>query len=46
MTTYVISVGIADVFCDPDPTSELVTQALMNAPLNWVRTRVNGHLFA
>jgi hypothetical protein len=32
MTTYVISVGIADVFCDPDPTSELVTQALMNAP--------------
>src|SRR5260370_37244894 len=32
MTTYVISVGVADVRHDPDPSSELVTQALMNAP--------------
>jgi hypothetical protein len=32
MTTYVISVGVADVRRDPDPSSELVTQALMNAP--------------
>jgi hypothetical protein len=32
MTTYVISVGVADARYDPDPTSELVTQALMNAP--------------
>jgi cell wall-associated NlpC family hydrolase len=31
MTTYVISVGVADVRRDPDPDSELVTQALMNA---------------
>jgi hypothetical protein len=30
MTTYVISVGVADVRSDPDSTSELVTQALMN----------------
>ena len=28
----VVSVGLADVRRDPDPTSELVTQALMNAP--------------
>lgn len=32
MTTYVISVGLANVRRDPDPNSELVTQALMNAP--------------
>ena len=32
MTTYVISVSLADVRRDPDPDSELVTQALMNAP--------------
>ncbi|HEX9133686.1 MAG TPA: C40 family peptidase [Ktedonobacteraceae bacterium] len=32
MTTYVISVGVADVRRDPDSGSELVTQALMNAP--------------
>jgi gamma-D-glutamyl-L-lysine dipeptidyl-peptidase len=32
MTTNVISVGVADVRRDPDPASELVTQALMNAP--------------
>ena len=32
MTTYVISVGVADVRRDPNPGSELVTQALMNAP--------------
>jgi len=30
MTTYVISTPIADVRSHPDPTSELVTQALMN----------------
>jgi len=29
-TTYAISVGVADVRRDPDSTSELVTQALMN----------------
>ncbi len=29
---YVISVGLADVRHDPDPTSELVTQAFMNVP--------------
>jgi gamma-D-glutamyl-L-lysine dipeptidyl-peptidase len=33
MTTYVISVGVADVRRDPDPSSELVTQALMNTPV-------------
>jgi gamma-D-glutamyl-L-lysine dipeptidyl-peptidase len=32
MTTYVISAAIADVRSRPDPTSELVTQALMNTP--------------
>ena len=32
MTTYVISAPIADVRSHPDPTSELVTQALMNTP--------------
>lgn len=30
--TYVIGVGVADVRRDPDPDSEQVTQALMNAP--------------
>jgi gamma-D-glutamyl-L-lysine dipeptidyl-peptidase len=30
MTRYVISAAIADVRAQPDPTSELVTQALMN----------------
>lgn len=30
-SSYVISVGVADVRREPDPTSELVTQALMNA---------------
>jgi len=29
-TPYVISVGVADVRHDPDPSAELVTQALMN----------------
>src|SRR5437764_14144015 len=32
MTTYVISASLADVRSHPDPTSELVTQALMNTP--------------
>jgi cell wall-associated NlpC family hydrolase len=32
MTTYVISKPVADVRSHPDPTSELVTQALMNTP--------------
>jgi len=31
-TSYVVSVGVADVRRDPDPASELVTQALMNVP--------------
>ena len=30
--TLVVSVGVADVRREPDPTSELVTQALMNVP--------------
>ncbi len=32
MTTYTISVGVADVHREPDPASELVTQALLNMP--------------
>src|SRR5215467_9523178 len=32
MIRYVISAAIADVHAQPDPTSELVTQALMNTP--------------
>ena len=32
MTIYVISASVADVRSQPDPTSELVTQALMNTP--------------
>ena len=32
MTTYTIAVGVADVRRDPDPASELVTQALMQTP--------------
>ncbi len=31
-TTYAVSVGVADIRRAPDPTSELVTQALMNVP--------------
>jgi len=31
-TTYAVAVGVADIRRNPDPTSELVTQALMNAP--------------
>jgi len=33
-TTCVVAVGVADIRRDPDPTSELVTQALMNALAN------------
>jgi hypothetical protein len=33
MDNYVVSVGIADVRRHPDAASELVTQALMNAPV-------------
>jgi hypothetical protein len=29
-TTYAVSVGVADIRRDPDPNSELVTQALLN----------------
>jgi cell wall-associated NlpC family hydrolase len=32
IVTLVVSVGVADVRREPDPTSELVTQALMNVP--------------
>ncbi len=32
MTQFVISTAIADVRAEPDPASELVTQALMNTP--------------
>lgn len=31
--TYVVAVGVADVRREPDPASELVTQALMNVPV-------------
>src|SRR5438105_4460617 len=31
-TTYAISVGVANIHRHPDPTSELVTQALLNVP--------------
>jgi hypothetical protein len=31
-TTYVVAVGVADIRREPDPDSELVTQALMNVP--------------
>jgi len=30
--THVVAVGVADIRREPDPTSELVTQALMNFP--------------
>jgi len=33
MTTYAILTAIADVRAHPDPSSELVTQALMNTPV-------------
>src|SRR4051812_5764401 len=32
MTTFAIAVGVADVRREPVPTSELVTQALLNTP--------------
>lgn len=32
-TAYAVAVGVADVRRDPDSTSELVTQALMNTPV-------------
>ena len=32
MTSFVISAAIADVRADPDPVSELVTQAIINTP--------------
>jgi hypothetical protein len=31
-TTYAVSIGVADIRRAPDPSSELVTQALMNVP--------------
>ena len=31
-SVLVVTVGLADVRSDPNPTSELVTQALMNVP--------------
>jgi gamma-D-glutamyl-L-lysine dipeptidyl-peptidase len=34
MSMYAVAVGVADIRRDPDPASELVTQALMNAPAN------------
>ena len=33
MTSFAVSVGVADIRRYPDATSELVTQALMNAPV-------------
>lgn len=38
MTTFVVASGVADIRRDPDPTSELVTQALMNTPAIVVET--------
>jgi hypothetical protein len=37
---FVIAVSIADIHCDPDPKSELVTQALMNVPVATNETSV------
>jgi cell wall-associated NlpC family hydrolase len=39
MTRFVTSAAIADVRAEPDPTSELVTQALMNTPADPGETR-------
>jgi gamma-D-glutamyl-L-lysine dipeptidyl-peptidase len=46
-STYVVAVGAADVRRDPDSTSELVTQALMNTPVitgattdEWIHVRL------
>ncbi len=33
-TTYAVAVGVADVRRDPNPTSELLTQALMSRPVS------------
>lgn len=32
-TSFIVAVSVADIRHDPDPTSELVTQALMNTPV-------------
>lgn len=49
-TAYVVAVGVADVRRDPDPTSELVTQALMNASATadqqdgeWMHVRLSDY---
>lgn len=49
-TTYVVSVGVADIRREPDPASELVTQALMNAPAiadrqdgEWMHVRLSDY---
>lgn len=38
MSMYAVAVGVADIRRDPDPASELVTQALMNAQANAAET--------
>ncbi len=45
MSIYAVAVGVAYIRRDPDPASELVTQALMNVPANAGETlrRVDAH---
>src|ERR1700694_2068852 len=49
-TAYVVAVGVADVRREPDPASELVTQALMNASAiadqqdgEWMHVRLSDY---
>jgi len=50
MSMYVVAVGVADIRRDPDPTSELVTQTLMNVPASsgetvgaWTRVTLSDY---
>ena len=50
MAARVVSVGVTDVQRDPDPNSEVVTQALMNAPVeatesvgDWTHARLSDY---
>lgn len=50
ITSFAVSVGVADIRRFPDPTSELVTQALMNAPViagevagEWTHTTLSDY---
>lgn len=49
-TTFVIAVNVADIHSEPDPTSELVTQALLNVPVipgdtsgNWTHVTLSDY---